>query len=54
MQRPTDRNGFTLVELAVSLVVIGLLIGLGTAMVGPLMSSIKVRESRENLGAAVE
>lgn len=47
-------KGFTLVELAVSLVVIGLLIGLGTAMVGPLMSSIKVRESRENLGAAVE
>ncbi len=54
MQRPTDRNGFTLVELAVSLVVIGLLIGLGTSMVGPLMSAIKVRESRENLGAAVE
>ena len=47
-------KGFTLVELAVSLVVIGLLIGLGTAMVGPLMNSIKVRESRENLGAAVE
>lgn len=54
MQRPTDTNGFTLVELAVSLVVIGLLIGLGTAMMGPLMSAIKVRESRENLGAAVE
>ena len=48
------QKGFTLVELAVSLVVIGLLIGLGTAMVGPLMNSIKVRESRENLGAAVE
>lgn len=49
-----SNTGFTLVELAVSLVVIGLLIGLGTAMVGPLMSAIKVRESRENLGAAVE
>lgn len=54
MQRPADTNGFTLVELAVSLVVIGLLIGLGTSMVGPLMSAIKVRESRENLAAAVE
>jgi prepilin-type N-terminal cleavage/methylation domain-containing protein len=47
-------KGFTLVELAVSLVVIGLLVGLGTAMVGPLMTAIKVRESKENLGAAVE
>lgn len=47
-------KGFTLVELAVSLVVIGLLIGLGTAMMGPLMTAIKVRESKENLGAAVE
>ncbi len=47
-------KGFTLVELAVSLVVIGLLVGLGTAMVGPLMTAIKVRESKENLGGAVE
>jgi prepilin-type N-terminal cleavage/methylation domain-containing protein len=47
-------KGFTLIELAVSLVVIGLLVGLGTAMVGPLMTAIKVRESKENLGAAVE
>lgn len=54
MRRVADQNGFSLVELAVSLVVIGLLIGLGTAMVGPLMTSIKVRESRENLGSAVE
>ena len=54
MKQRHNQKGFTLVELAVSLVVIGLLIGLGTAMVGPLMNSIKVRESRENLGAAVE
>lgn len=47
-------KGFTLVELAVSMVVIGILLGLGMSMVGPLMTSIKVRESRENLGASVE
>lgn len=53
--RTRDTNkGFTLVELAVSLVVIGLLIGLGVGMVGPLMTAIKVRESKENLGGAVE
>ncbi|CAH2032368.1 prepilin-type N-terminal cleavage/methylation domain-containing protein [Trichlorobacter ammonificans] len=50
----TCRKGFTLVELAVSMVVIGILLGLGMSMVGPLMTSMKVRESRENLGAAVE
>lgn len=52
----TDNNerGFTLVELAVTLVVIGLLLALGTAMVGPLTVSIKVRESKESLGAAME
>lgn len=48
------RQGFTLVELAVSMVVIGVLLGMGMSMVGPLMTSIKVRESKENLGAAVE
>lgn len=47
-------KGFTLVELAISLVVIGLLVAIGTGMVGPLMNTLKVRESKENLGAAVE
>ena len=47
-------KGFTLVELAVSMVVIGILLGMGMAMVGPLMTSIKVRESKENLAASVE
>lgn len=49
-----SRKGFTLVELAVSLVVIGLLVGLGTAMVGPLMTAIKVRETKETIGGVVE
>jgi len=49
-----SKKGFTLVELAVSLVVIGLLIGLGIGLVGPLVTAVKVRESKENLGGAVE
>lgn len=50
----TRSQGFTLVELAISLVVIGLLIALGMSMIGPLTVAIKVRQSRDNLGAAVE
>ena len=53
-QKTSPNKGFTLVELAVSLVVIGLLIGLGTAMVGPLMTAIKVRETKETIGGVVE
>lgn len=49
-----DNSGFSLVELAVVMVVIGLLMGLGMSMVGPLMTSAKVRETKENIGATVE
>ncbi len=49
-----SEKGFTLVELAIVLVVLGLLIGLGVGMVGPLMTSIKVRESKDIVGAAAE
>lgn len=54
MNKSFNNKGFTLVELAVSLVVIGLLIGLGTAMVGPLMTATKVRETKETIGGVVE
>lgn len=47
-------KGFTLVELAVSLVVIGLLIGLGMSLVGPLTVAVKVRETKESIDGTVE
>ncbi|GEM_PF-187513 len=44
IQRP---KGFTLVEMTIVLVIVGLLIGLGSSMIGPLTTMSKVRESRE-------
>ena len=41
------QKGFTLVEMAIVLVVIGLLVGMGAGMIGPLTTMSKVRESRE-------
>lgn len=48
------RQGFTLVELAVVLVVLGLLIGLGASLIGPLTKRAKYSESREEVSRAVE
>lgn len=47
-------SGFTLIELAIVLVVIGLLIGLGASMLGPFTKRAKLIESRETVKAAVE
>jgi len=41
------QKGFTLIELAIILVVIGLLVGLGVGLVGILTKQAKLRESRE-------
>jgi len=49
-----SRQGFTLIELAIVLVIVGLLVGIGSSMVGVLTSAIKVRESREILDAATQ
>lgn len=51
--QPFER-GFTLVELAIIMVVIGLLIGLGAGVMGTLSKTAKYRESREIVDAAVE
>ncbi len=49
-----EKKGFTLVELAIVLVIVGLLLGLGAGMVGPLTKRVKLNESREIISAAVD
>lgn len=50
----SSKNGFTLIELAIVLVIVGLLIGIGSGMVGVLSRAVKVRESKELLDAAMQ
>jgi len=47
-------RGFTLVELAIVLIIVGLLIGVGANMVGPLTKRVKLNESRDDLNKAKE
>lgn len=44
----SDR-GFTLIELAIVLVIVGLLVGIGASMVGPLTKRAKYTETKEAL-----
>jgi len=46
------QKGFTLVELAIVMVVIGLLIGLGAGMIWPLIKQAKYTQSRDIVNAA--
>ena len=47
-------RGFTLIELSIVLVIIGLLVGLGAGMIGPLTTFVKVRETRDMQDATVQ
>lgn len=47
-------KGFTLIELAIVLVVIGILVSLGVGIIGMLTKQAKFRESREIVKAASE
>lgn len=49
-----SQRGFTLVELAMVLVVIGLLIGMGMSLIGPLTKRAKIIETREAVSQAKE
>lgn len=48
-----NNKGFTLVEMAIVLVVIGLLVGMGAGLIGPLTTMSKTRESREVVEADI-
>jgi len=47
MKKHQKDEGFTLVEIAIVLVIVGLLISLGAALLGPLTKKTKMTESRE-------
>lgn len=48
------QKGFTLVELSMVLVVIGLLMGVGVGMMGMLIKRTKYAETKETVNAAIE
>ncbi len=49
MRRKRENKGFTLVELALVLIAIGILVGVGAGILGTLIKGAKYRESREIL-----
>jgi prepilin-type N-terminal cleavage/methylation domain-containing protein len=49
-----SRQGFTLIEMAIVLVIVGLLVGIGTSMVGVLTSAINVRQTKDSMDAVVQ
>jgi prepilin-type N-terminal cleavage/methylation domain-containing protein len=47
-------KGFTLVEMAIVMVLVGILVGIGASMIGPLTKRAKMTETKEIVNAAVE
>ncbi len=47
-------KGFTLVELAIVLVIVGLMVGMGASLIGPLTQRAKLHETKEIITAATE
>lgn len=47
-------SGFTLIELSIVLVIVGMLIGLGVNMIGPLTNFAKVRKTQEIMDADLQ
>jgi prepilin-type N-terminal cleavage/methylation domain-containing protein len=51
---PSGQKGFTIIEVAIVLVIIGLLVGFGASMVGPLTIRAKRMETKDTLKAATD
>ncbi|MGC9046410.1 MAG: prepilin-type N-terminal cleavage/methylation domain-containing protein [Thermodesulfovibrio sp.] len=49
-----SKKGLTLVEVAIVLVILGLLVGLGASLIGPLTKRAKLTETRDIVNAATE
>lgn len=47
-------KGFTLIEVAIVLVIVGILVGLGAGLLGPLTKRAKYNESKDMVNSAVE
>ncbi len=54
MKRNSKPFGFTLIEVALMLVILGLLLGMGVSLIGPLVKRSKLAETREAVKAAKE
>ena len=52
--KPKGSKGLTLIEVAIVLVILGLLIGLGAGLISMLTKRAKIIESRETVDAALE
>jgi prepilin-type N-terminal cleavage/methylation domain-containing protein len=49
-----SNKGVTIIELAVVLVILGILVGIGASMMGSLTKRAKLTETRETVNAAVD
>jgi prepilin-type N-terminal cleavage/methylation domain-containing protein len=54
MKNYSGKRGFTLIEMAIVLVIIGLLVSVGAALIGPLTKRAKLTETREIVKNAYE
>ena len=49
-----NTKGFTLIEMAIIMVVLGFLVSIGVSMIGPLTTRMKTTDAKEGINAAVD